>query len=273
MVHISGSAKAGPTSTGSPSPSPVPRRLRTPSWLNIRLVAGILLVLVSVIVGARVVTGAESSDQVWAAESDLAAGTVLVAGDLRAVTVGLANSAEAYLLSSTDPTGRVLSSPVRSGELLPRSVLAETSSMVDIALPIAAGYVPPSLQRGQLVDVYALDATPGNSAPANSSPGGALTPEPGAGEQTTAASEVVTVVVQAAVVQLVAGGADRALTVGSSTVQVVISVEGEQAPGVFAAIAGKELVLAVRAPAGSTPSGPGRPPDTGIPTPPATPTD
>jgi hypothetical protein len=245
MVHTSGPA---PTA-GSSAISPAPGRLHAPKWLNFRLIAGILLVLVSVVVGARVVTAADTSDMVWAAAADLAAGTVLTGDDLRAVSVRLSDAGEAYLLTSTDPIGRVLSAPVGAGELVAASILAETSTLVDIALPIAAGFVPPSLQRGQLIDVYAIDATPTAAAPSVPDPG-----QPGTdtGTDTPASpvspsSGIVTVVVEAAVVQLIAGRSDGALSIGSSTIQVVISVEADQAPGVFAAIAGKELALAVRA--------------------------
>lgn len=241
MVGVPGSVKAPQSPTGSVAASPTPRRLRAPRWLNVRLIAGLLLVLVSVVVGARVITGADSSDTVWAAAADLAAGTVLTEGDLRTVSVRLADSGDAYLLTSVDPVGRVLTSPIRAGELLPRSVVAETSTLVDIALPIAAGYVPPSLHRGQLVDVYALDTTPTASLPtaATGAAPGTETPE-------RSASGVVSVVVEGAVVQLIAGRTEGALSIGSSTIQVVISVEADQAPEVFAAIAGKELALAVR---------------------------
>ncbi len=223
--------------------------------------------LISVIVGARVITAADTSDTVWAATADLAAGTVLADEDLRTVSVRLADSGAAYLLGSADPIGRVLTSPVRAGELLPRSVVAETSTLVDIALPIAAGYVPPSLHRGQLVDVYALDTTPTAPVPGASTGAGAQTPE-------NPSSGVVTAVVEAAVVQLIAGRTDGALSIGGSSIQVVISVEADQAPDIFAAIAGRELTLAVRAfPA--RPSEPTRTPTTGrSPTAtPATPTD
>ncbi|MGI8625614.1 MAG: SAF domain-containing protein [Geodermatophilaceae bacterium] len=245
VVGTSGAAAAAQIPPGSHGSSPTPRRLRAPRWLNFRLIVGILLVLVSVIAGARIVTAADTSDLVWAAETDLAAGTVLADGDLRAVPVSLGEAGRAYVLSSTDPIGRVLSSPISAGELLPRSVMAETSTLVDIALPIAAGFVPPSLQRGQLVDVYAIDATPTAAAPN-------VPDQPESGTQTPASpsspspSGVVTLVVEAAVVQLIAGRSDGALSIGSSTIQVVISVEAEQAPDVFAAIAGKELALAVR---------------------------
>ncbi|MBA3278731.1 MAG: flagellar biosynthesis protein FlgA [Geodermatophilaceae bacterium] len=238
-----GPGTAGPPGAQGPSiASPAPRRLRAPRWLNFRLIAGVLLVLVSVIIGARVVTAADTSDLVWAAQADLAAGTVLSEGDLRAVSVRLADTGSAYLLSSADPIGRVLSGPVGAGELLPRSILDEPSTLVDIALPVAAGYVPPSLQRGQLVDVYALDATPSGNQPSVSN-----APDPSAQPEDSPASDVVTVVVRAAVVQLIAGRADGALSVGSSTVQVVISVDADQAAGIFAAIAGRDLALAVRA--------------------------
>lgn len=253
----------------STSASPTPRRLRAPSWLNLRLIAGVLLVLLSVIVGARIVTAADNSELVWAAQADLAAGTVLADGDLRAVSVNLADTGGAYLLSSADPIGRVLSSPVRAGELLPRSVLADTSNLVDIALPIAAGNVPPSLQRGQLVDVYAFDTTPSPERPDVSA-----TPGPGDQSQDLPSAAVVTVVVEAAVVQLIAGRSGGALSIGSSTIQVVISVEADRAAGIFAAIAGKELALAVRSSVAS-PSPDSAPTGRRTPSPsaPATPTD
>jgi len=234
-------AQDTPVSAGS---SPTPRRLQAPRWLNFRLIAGVLLVLVSVIAGARIVTAADNSDMVWAAETDLAAGTVLADGDLRAVPVNLADAGQAYVLSSADPVGRALASPIGAGELLPLSLLAETSTLVDIALPIAASFVPPSLQRGQLVDVYAIDATPTIAAPSVPSPPESEDQAPQS--PTSPTSGVVTVVIEAAVVQLIAGRSDGALSIGSSTVQVVISVEADRASEVFAAIAGRELALAVR---------------------------
>lgn len=271
MVGRPGPGQAVQPSAGSRGISPTPRRLHAPRWLNGRLIAGVLLVLISVIVGARVITAADTSDTVWAAAADLAAGTVLADGDLRTVSVRLADSGDAYLLSSADPLGRVLTSPVRAGELLPSSVVAQASTLVDIALPIAAGYVPPSLHRGQLVDVYALDTTPNPPAPANQT--GAA---PGSETPENPTSGVVTVVVEGAVVQLIAGRTDGALSIGSSSIQVVISVEADQAPDIFAAIAGRELALAVR-PLGPRPTEPASTPtvsrspsSTGTP---ATPTD
>ena len=54
---------------------PTPRRVRPPRWLDLRLVLGVLLVLGSVLLGARVVGAADATVPVWAAAGDLAAGT------------------------------------------------------------------------------------------------------------------------------------------------------------------------------------------------------
>src|SRR6476469_1490712 len=62
-----------------------PRRVRPPRWLDLRLVLGVLLVLGSVLLGARVVGAADATVPVWAVTGDLAAGTRLDASDLRAV--------------------------------------------------------------------------------------------------------------------------------------------------------------------------------------------
>ena len=70
------------------------RRLRTPSWLDLRLVLGLVLVLVAVVVGARVVAGADKSTTVWGMAHDVAAGTKLTGGDLRQVRVRLYDDAE-----------------------------------------------------------------------------------------------------------------------------------------------------------------------------------
>ncbi len=51
--------------------APVARRVRPPRWLDLRLVLGVLLVLGSVLLGARVVGAADATVPVWAAAGDL----------------------------------------------------------------------------------------------------------------------------------------------------------------------------------------------------------
>ena len=45
--------------------SPAASRLTSPSWRDSRLILGVLLILVSVLVGAKVLSGADVSQQVW----------------------------------------------------------------------------------------------------------------------------------------------------------------------------------------------------------------
>jgi hypothetical protein len=216
----------GATSQGPAAvPGTVPRRVRPPRWLDLRLVLGVLLVLGSVLLGARVVAAADATVPVWSAAGDLAAGTQLAAEDLVAVDVRLDDVAGAYLATSTRPEGRTLARAVRSGELLPRTALEEPAELVQLALPVQAGYVPPGLDRGQVVDVYAVA-------------------DPAAGA-TAAGDGSVALVVAAAPVQAISGRTEGVLSTATTTVQVVVSVPVGDAPGVLAAIGGRPLVVVV----------------------------
>ena len=217
-----------PIAPAETPPGPTPRRVRPPRWLDLRLVLGLLLVLGSVLLGARVVSAADATVPVWAAAGDLAAGTVLSADDLVTVDVRLDDSSGAYLAASTRPDGRTLSRAVHSGELLPRSALQAGGSLVRVALPVQAGYVPPDLRRGQLVDVYAVPSA-GSAAAA-----GAAGAEPG-----------VTPVVRGATVEAVSGRSQGVLSTPTTTVQVVVAVAADRAPDVLAAIGGRPLAVVV----------------------------
>lgn len=207
------------------APGPVPRRTRPPRWLDLRLLLGVLLVLGSVLLGARVVSAADATVPVWAAAGDLAAGTALTTEDLVPVDVRLDSSASAYLATGTRPAGRTLSRAVRAGELVPRSALEEPAELVQVALPVQAGFVPPSLQRGQLVDIYAMA-------------------DPAAGA-TRVADGGVSLVVGRAPVQALSGRSAGVLSTATTTLQVVVSVAAEDAADVLASIGGRPLVVVV----------------------------
>ena len=218
----SGGAAPG---SAAPIPGPAPRRVRPPRWLDLRLVLGVLLVLGSVLLGARVVAAADATVPVWSAAGDLAAGTVLTSADLVAVDVRLDDVAGAYLAASTRPEGRTLARSVRDGELLPRTALEEPAELVQLALPVQAGYVPPGLARGQVVDVYAVA-------------------DPAAGATSTGDGSVA-LVVASAPVQAISGRTEGVLSTATTTVQVVVSVSADQAPAVLGAIGGRPLVVVV----------------------------
>jgi SAF domain len=225
---LSGARPAAASVAVEVGSGPTPRRVRPPRWLDLRLVLGVLLVLGSVLLGARVVGAADATVPVWAATGDLAAGTELTAGDLRLVDVRLGDAAASYLSTGTRPEGRTLSRAVRAGELLPRSALDEPAELVQLALPVQSGYVPPGLERGQLVDVYAV-----------------ADPAAGAAGATGVADGSVTLVVRKAPVQAISGRSEGVLSTPTTAIQVVVAVAADEAPEVLAAIAGRPLVVVV----------------------------
>ena len=137
--------------------SPTPRRVRTPNWFDLRLVAGVVLVLVSVVGGALVVSRADSTSRIWAVARDLAAGTVVTDSDIKAVKVRLPDRA-LYLtaeggLKRDSPVGKTVNHQLYSGELLPRAALDTTAPATTITVPLTSDQAP-RIVRGQLVELW-----------------------------------------------------------------------------------------------------------------------
>lgn len=138
--------------------SPVPRRLRSPSWFDLRLLLGIVLVIGSVAAGAFVVARAESTRTQVVAARDLAAGTVLIAGDLHIARMKLGRTGDGYVSASADAVGRALTRPLAAGELIARSSIAPPAS-TDTTVPISVRPEnAPVLQRGQRIAVWVSTA-------------------------------------------------------------------------------------------------------------------
>jgi Flp pilus assembly protein CpaB len=181
--------------------SPPAQRLVPKRWLDVRVVFGIVLLLGSMIGGARLLAAAEHETAVWAAAHDLAPGERLSARDLTRVRVRL-NGAAAGYLTGTAPAGYVVVRFVAARELLPAGALATTArtdSSRLVTLPVQAGHLPPDLAPGDRVDVY-------------------LTPRSAGGPGIASATLPPTLVLAAAVVQSPPSGgrtfgADAALSV------------------------------------------------------------
>lgn len=133
--------------------SPAPRRVSRPRWLDLRLVAGIALVLVSVVLGATVIASARHTDRRLAVTHDLAVGTTLTSDDLRLVDVQLPGSADVYLRDESQALGKVLARPLAGGELLSAHDLGAAPGRTTVDVPFAADAAP-HLARGQRIVLW-----------------------------------------------------------------------------------------------------------------------
>jgi hypothetical protein len=145
--------------------SPTATRLVPRRWLSARMVVGVLLVLLSVVVGVRVVSAADETVPVLVAAVDLAPGQPLTADLVEVRQVRLEHGLDAYLTGDVG-SGYVVARPVGSGELLPRAAISPAADAVDtryVTLALDASELPHGLTAGDVVDVW---LTPPDDDPA-----------------------------------------------------------------------------------------------------------
>lgn len=139
-----------------PAP-PAATRTGTPGWRDPRLWIGVLIVAASVVVGARVVDGADDTVQVWAVSADLGAGDRVTEADLVAQRVRFADSgalARYFAVEEELPADLALVRGVGAGELLPRAAVGSADDAGTVSVPLAVDLVPPAVGEGSVVDVY-----------------------------------------------------------------------------------------------------------------------
>ncbi len=122
---------------------------------------GILLVLGSTILGARLVAAGDDTTRFWALDSAVVPGDPVTADDLVAVRVHLSSKISGNYLRADEE----FSAPLESlewgesgapGSLVERSALQPKESLARSQLPlsVATGSSPADLARGDLVDVW-----------------------------------------------------------------------------------------------------------------------
>jgi hypothetical protein len=214
--------------------SPAARRLVPRRWLDARAVLGVVLLLGSMVGGARLFAAAGQETAVWAAVHDLAPGERLSADDLTQVRVRL-NGAAVHYLTGTVPSGYVVARFVAAHELLPTTALTASDrpdSARLVTVPVQPGHMPPDLAPGGRVDVYLTSRSPG-------------------GGGSTASGAAPTLVLAAAVVQSRPSGS-RTFS-ADATVSVVLVVPADKvAEVVRAAESGAVDLVAVPAEAGGS---------------------
>lgn len=127
-------------------------RIRRPSWRDPRLGIGIVLVALSVALGAWAVASAGRTVPVWAASRTITPGEPL-AGAILAVEVSPTIKSR-YLSALETPTG-VADRVVGAGELVPASaVVAPETLDIRTVVVSAEGQLSPAVVAGSRVDVW-----------------------------------------------------------------------------------------------------------------------
>ncbi len=141
-------------------------RLRAPSWADPRLLVGVLLVLGSVVAGARLIASFDQRMPVYAAAVALAPGQPVRGEQLARVEVALGGHGEQYFGSdSVLPLGAVALREVKVGELVPRTAVGSAERVgKPVMLPVDQDAAR-LLSAGDLVDVW-VNARKGGSASA-----------------------------------------------------------------------------------------------------------
>lgn len=135
------------------------RRIGKPTWVNARTLFGLALFVVAFVGGQRILSTSGQGQLYWVAARDLASGSRLGPGDLTTVAIRLTpNVGARYVDGSRTLDQMYLTSPVRSGEMISRSVVAPQfpGERRAMTLPVGPEHaVGGRLSPGDRVDVYA----------------------------------------------------------------------------------------------------------------------
>jgi hypothetical protein len=135
-------------------------RNRRARWKDGRLVLGVLLVAITALAGAKLLSSADDTTTIWAADRDLPAGTKLTSGDLTTVRVRFTSGDEAqqYVDAGADLKGFVVVRSIGAGEFVPKeaAVTQTENDRTELPLSIAAGRLPGDTAAGDQVDVWVV---------------------------------------------------------------------------------------------------------------------
>lgn len=136
-----------------------PRRTARARWKDPRLLFGIVLVLTSVVVGARVVASFDDADEYWALAHDVRAGDPVTRDDLRIVSARLSDDT-AFLAVDDELPARLedlrWATDASGGVLVTADAWRHHSDarIVEIPVLVQVGSLPHDLVAGDVVDVW-----------------------------------------------------------------------------------------------------------------------
>ena len=121
---------------------------------------GVALVIVSVVVGAKVVGASDDTTTMWAIRADKAVGDVIVPSDLVTTKVRFDDPGDAdkyFTAADTLPHSLHLVRGVGAGELLPRAGLGVADpDLTHVSVSVPAAMLPPRVSVGSLVDLWVV---------------------------------------------------------------------------------------------------------------------
>lgn len=213
---------------------PIARRLQRPSWRDARLVVGVLLVLLSVLGGARLIASLDDTTPVYAAARPLLPGQEIAEQDLTTISVRLQDTAGRYVDAGAPlGPGTFALRTVQVGELVPRSAIGTAQEANDKTVTVPVDPAAAStLAVGTVVDIWVSRRDQDASG--------------------TRYLDPVLLLEQAVVADVPSDSGALGMGVGRTAVQVV--VPAEQVSGVISSVdqdARLTLVPAPRAGAGS----------------------
>ena len=147
-------------------PKPTAARLRKPSWRDSRLVVGVVLVLLSMAIGAKVIASADDTVPMYAAAASLVPGQPVTQRDVKRVDVQLGADRSKYVAADHDiASGTFALRDIRPGELLPRSALGTKAdiNLKPVSVPVDGGGAA-QLAAGSIVDVWVNAKDPSSAA-------------------------------------------------------------------------------------------------------------
>ena len=120
-----------------------------------KLLLATFLILASMLAVLFVIQSNNKTEEFLIASEDMPAGSTLSNSRAERISVNLGSSNSMYLRSGELPEGAYLLGPIRTGQLIPRSMLA--SSVIDSRVPIVVQSdmdLPTGLAGGASVDVW-----------------------------------------------------------------------------------------------------------------------
>jgi hypothetical protein len=154
--------------SGFGAPAAPAQRNRKARWKDGRLVLGVLLVAVTALAGAKLLSSADDTTTIWAAKHELRVGSPLTDDDLTTVRVRFTstNDSGKYLSADADLKGLVVGRTVGPGEFVPKDAAVTKSDQdrTELPLSIASGHLPPDTAVGDVVDVWVVPKEEGKAA-------------------------------------------------------------------------------------------------------------